>query len=318
MGFLLVPATWIITSLHGNFDVIPAFLTFVAFITLHGRASETSAAVASLLLGLAVMARTFPIVFIFPMVTVVFRRHGWRVALWSASLVVLPTVLSLYPIYLISPDAVSQKLLGYRGVLEGWWGLGAMARLFISDGFAAEVVRWNLNGFLPLMTMLLALVCYGMWQGRISVWNGGLLTALGVFCFAPTISNQNFYFLLPWAFWAAMVGPSRAAQVFLWVLSVDLILVYVVIPLDLSDPIWFQWAYDYSDECVLPRLASPRILVDAMKSFSGHFKRSDFGYNPFIQNVLRIPVWVCLWVWFIGEARKRFQVSGVRRVTRDA
>lgn len=310
LGFLLIPATWVITSLHGNFDVIPAFFTVAAFLICQHYSSETGASVSSLMLGFGIMARTFPAIFAFPLLTEILVRHRWRMCLWSALLVALPTVLSMYPVYLLAPDAVEQKFLGYRGVLEGWWGPGALARLFFSDSIAQSVVRANLKIFFPVMLLVQIPLCYLLGKRRLSVFKAGLLTVLALFCFAPTVSNQNFYLLIPWAFWWAVIEGCKAARIFLWILSINLVLIYIIVPLDLENPIWFQWTYDFQEECLLPRYSSPGWLVNCLRAFAAVFKRADLDYNPFIQNVLRLPVWVVLWVWSLGELPRVLVLRG--------
>lgn len=127
--FLLLPATWIITSLHGNFDSIPAFFIIFAFLLLQYESTEISSLLASASVGLAAMARTFPFIFAFIVVVHVFRRFRWTTAVFAGALCVAPSFLSLYPIYLMNPDEVT-RALGYRGITGGWWGLGGLARLW--------------------------------------------------------------------------------------------------------------------------------------------------------------------------------------------
>lgn len=109
-----------------------------------------------MLLGLGMMARTIPGMFVLPLAVEICHRHGRRWCLMSALLVLMPTVLSLFPL---------------------------------------------------------------LWQRRVTVLTAGLLSVAGLFALAPTISNQNFYFLMPWAFWATVAECTPAARTFLWVVS---------------------------------------------------------------------------------------------------
>jgi hypothetical protein len=110
---------------------------------------------------------------------------------------------------------------------------------------------------------------------------------------------------------------NRPARAFLWVLSINLVLVYILIPLDLEHPIWFQWTYDFASESSVPPMASPAWLVELLKGFASIFKRRALDFSPFMQNTLRFPVWVSLWVWLILEAR-RAVCSTTKHVTEAA
>ena len=301
--FLLLPATWIITSLHGNFDVIPAFLAFAAYCLLHLRQDETSAAVAALLLGLGMMARTIPGMFVLPLAVEIYRRHSKRVSLFSALLFLLPTALSMFPLYLLAPEEMLARVVGYRGNLEGWWGPGLLVKLLISTPIARTVSEWNLLLFYCLYPALAVACSVRLWQGRITVLTAGLMSVVGFFALAPTIANQNFYFLLPWAFWATVADGKPAARTFLWAVSLNLLLVYVVLPTDLDVPVWFQWTYDFPEASRLAPIPSPAWLVDLLR-FMGSLRREGLDFYTFSQSVLRLPVWLGLWFWFSRELRR--------------
>ena len=146
--FLFLPAASIITALHGNFDSIPAFFVMYAFLLLQFEPTETDALLAAAFVGLAAMARTFPILFAAPVVVHVFRRFRWTTGVFAAVLCGAPTFFSLYPVYLLTPDGVT-RALGYRGISGGWWGIGGLARLFVSGGFHQPDRRSQLPHILP-------------------------------------------------------------------------------------------------------------------------------------------------------------------------
>lgn len=302
LAFLWMPATWTITALHGNFDVIPSFLTFAAFLLLTQSKTRIGARAAALLLGLAIMSRTFPILFALPLAVFVWRKFGLRSAVEAGLLIAGPTIASFAVLAVISPQAID-RILNYRGVVGGWWGLGGIARLFISDRFAVEVVEWNLLAFYPLMLGLAGAVSLGLWNGRIKILDAGLLLVLGMFCLAPTISLQNFYFFLPWAFWYAVDRGDRNAKALLWLTSINLFLIYVVVPDNLIDPCWFHQAYAFEAGGIAPRIPSPGWLIDLLHVYADTFKRPALAFGAFNQNVLRMPVWIALWWWFARELR---------------
>lgn len=301
--FLLLPPTWIITSLHGNFDVMPTFFVMLAFLVLEYESSETSVLFAAMLVGLAAMARTFPGVYAFPIITFIVRRYRWRTGLLAVMLCLAPTFFSLYPVYLMTPEAV-MKALSYRGIPGGWWGLAGISRLVISDSFSNFVFQISYPIFYFFLISLVAGLSWGVWSGKIRIFQAGIVLTLGLFCFAPTIGNQNFYFLVPWAYWCAVVLRQKSARFFLWFLSLDLFLIYIVVPLNLDNPVWFQWTYDFPNASHLAPMASPEWLVVIIGWFVSIFKIDDLDYNQFIQLVLRMPVWGVLIWWFAKSLKK--------------
>ncbi len=365
LAFLWMPATWTITALHGNFDVIPSFFTFAAFLLVmqsetrasrlrknsgpsevrgfrdqlrrgneavvnHSELSQrrmgatggvlpqpASARMAALLLGLAIMARTFPILFALPLAVYIWRDFGWRRALEAAALIAAPTIFSFAVLAIVSPEAI-ERILTYRGVVGGWWGLGGIARLFISDGFANDVVQWNLLAFYPLMLGLAGAVSFGLWHRRLKILDAGLLLVLGMFCLAPTISLQNFYFFLPWAFWFAVDRGDRHAKTLLWLASINLFLIYVVLPDSLINPTWFHQAYGYEAGGIVPRMPSPEWLIDLLQAYADTFKRPALAFGAFNQNVLRMPVWIALWWWFAQVLRSQFRTPTPASVSTDS
>jgi hypothetical protein len=197
--------------------------------------------------------------------------------------------------------------LGLCGSL--WRGLATFApgwTAAVGVTYALKLIYYTFEIALALVLVLLALLAglgVGLWQGKIRIMNAGLLLAVGLFTFAPTIGNQNFYFLLPWAFWFAITSRQLAAKVFLLLVSVNFVLAYIVIPLDLVHPVWFQWTYDH-DGGHVARMASPRVLVRFLETFSAIFKLKELGYAPFIHLVMRVPVWgVMIW-WFVSSLRE--------------
>ncbi len=302
-AFLLLPATWVITSLHGNFDVMPTLFVVLAYFLLEYENTETSALLAALLVGLAIMARTFPAAYAFPALALIARRFRWRTGVLAGTLMLAPSFLSLCPVYLMTPRAVVSAL-SYRGTQGGWWGLPGLARLTVSDALSAEVLSISYPVFYALLLLLLGGLSWGLWSGRIGILQAGIVASAGLFCLAPTIGNQNLYFIVPWAFWCAVVERQRAARLLLWFLSVDLFLIYIVVPLDLTHPIWFQWTYDFAAAGHVPPLASPRWLVAALGWLASAFKRNGLDYDPFVQLSLRLPVWGVLAWWFVMSVKK--------------
>ena len=306
--FLLLPATWIITSLHGNFDSIPAFLVIFAFLLLEFETTETSALFASALLGLAVMARTFPAIFVFILLVHIFRRFRWTTGVFAGVLCAAPSFLSLYPLYLMNPDVVVSRL-SYQGISGGWWNIAGLARLLKSEQLSKNAFELNYPIFYLAMLLLILWLSWELWAGRIRIMYAGLVIAVGLFCLAPTISNQNFYFLIPWAFWCAMTWKQTTARIFLWYLCVNLALIYIVLPSNLEDPMWFQPAYDFLKATHQEPIPSPLWLVKTLAWTTSVLKRDGLDYNPFIQLLLRMPLWIILWIWFISILKHKDNVT---------
>jgi hypothetical protein len=297
--FLLLPVTWVITALHGNFDVIPTFFTIAAFLLLAAEPSETSAIVAGGSIGLAVMARTFPVVFAGPLFIYVLRRNGWTTAVVASALTVLPSFLSMAPIYFLDPAAI-QGALAYRGIPGGWWGLAVVARVAVSDQLALVVEAASYPVFYAAILALSVVIAVRLWRGRLGVFRAGALLATGMFCFAPTISSQNFYFLAPWAFWYASVQRQRAARVFLGVASAVLFFGYVVLPENPDQPTWFQTADSYSQQSHVRPPASPTWLVPACTWLTHVLGGDRFPYGLYMHLLGRIVLLGVVWYWFVA------------------
>jgi len=169
-------------------------------------------------------------------------------------------------------------------------GLGGLARLLVSDRLSGKRSHSAIG---PSISAELAgsLAHPELWLGRSDILHAGLTLVVGLFCLAPTISNQNLYFLIPWAFWCVVVEKQSKARLFLWFVCVDMILIYIVFPQNLEHPAWFQWSFDYAEATRISPIPSPSWLVkhcgDRLSA-----EAAGLGYNPFIQLLLRMPVWV--------------------------
>ena len=91
-----------------------------------------------------------------------------------------------------------------------------------------------------------------------------------------------------------------------WLASINLFLIYVVVPDSLINPSWFHQAYGYEAGGIVPRMPSPKWLVDLLEIYADTFKRPALAFGAFNQNVLRMPVWIALWWWFARVLRSQW------------
>jgi hypothetical protein len=97
--------------------------------------------------------------------------------------------------------------------------------------------------------------------------------------------------------------------------SINLFLIYVVVPDGLIDPCWFHQAYGYEAGGIAPRMLSPEWLVDLLEAYADTFKRPPLAFGAFNQNVLWMPVWVALWWWFARVLRSQWPRNAASNIS---
>ena len=73
----------------------------------------------------------------------------------------------------------------------------------------------------------------------------------------------------------------------------------------LATAAWFAWwlsANHFAAGGQVAPVPLPSWIVAGISGFVALFKRPGLEYDPFMQNVLRLPVWIALWVWLVAEA----------------
>jgi hypothetical protein len=119
--FALNPVSVLVTGYHGQFDAVPAAVLLLAWVVLVFRRERWALPLSALLLGLAVVDKTWPVV-LAPVL--LWRVGGMRRRAWYATLAAVPAALSLVLYEALVPGGAWHALetaAGYQGVL-GVWG----------------------------------------------------------------------------------------------------------------------------------------------------------------------------------------------------
>ena len=130
VGLALNPACILLTCQHGNFDVLVGLwvLLFVGSLIQYQRSKdEVDWLLACLFLGLGILTKTVPLV-LCPLLAGGWRRSSWPARAVGLALVLGPVCLGMSIIYVLAPQDITAKVLGYRS-LSGWFGISGLLHL---------------------------------------------------------------------------------------------------------------------------------------------------------------------------------------------
>jgi hypothetical protein len=191
------PLAILLTIQQGNFDVLPAIgiVWFLyCLIQFRRRGNDIDWLCAATWLGLATFAKTFPFALI-PLLIAESRKLRWKVRLLGAALCVGPAILSLAPLYVLSPGLVATRVIFYRGT-PGAMGVSGLLQLLIN--YQADL------RYAPIFTfILLSSLCAITW----TFWRKPLQRDQDVVLLAATILIGVFEF-----------GSAYCPQYWMWVL----------------------------------------------------------------------------------------------------
>ena len=118
----LNPVSIYITAVHGNFDALPVLALLLAVLFARSEGKATSASAWWLAAGVAL--KTWPL---FALPAFLDRRRIVASGRFAA-IVIVPSVLMLFLLWLRTPEAIVEKVIRYRGA-SGWWGTTGVAAL---------------------------------------------------------------------------------------------------------------------------------------------------------------------------------------------
>jgi hypothetical protein len=121
----LSPIAILVSAYHGQFDAETVFLLALAwFLWRFSESSATRLTLSALVLGLAVLNKTWPLIFL-PIVLYRLESHRQR---FAYALVTLAVPVAFMLFYVVGfdqdPDPMLHRALTHAGV-PGWWGAGA-------------------------------------------------------------------------------------------------------------------------------------------------------------------------------------------------
>ena len=175
--YAINPVTILITTLHGQFDVIPVFFIFLAVYFIE----QKGELLAILSFSLAVLTKTWPILFLIPIVR---RIKNKKLTLLS---IFFPTLSVFIYIWLFKSTLanISKTLIYYQG-LWGIWGI------------------WSLLGkqriLLQKLSTLIFLICfftYSHFNKEKSLIKNILSLLIFFFIFTTNFSIQYFTWIIP-------------------------------------------------------------------------------------------------------------------------
>ena len=208
-GISLNPAAIISITLAGHFDVLvglAALLTLIGVCRFSRSGEVLDWLLASAALGAGILAKTVPFV-LSPLLLFGVRRIDWRGRLLGLLLVLGPAALGLSVIYVLSPEDVGSKVIGYLSV-AGWFGVTGIMHLLGWDWFSRRIYPGMF--FLALLALMMA-GARSLQQRReirpreLTLWAAApLLLSISL---GPGYGAQYHYWVLPLA--AAMFASAE-------------------------------------------------------------------------------------------------------------
>ncbi|HTV62348.1 MAG TPA: hypothetical protein VMH30_07245 [Verrucomicrobiae bacterium] len=213
IGIALNPIAILLICQHCNFDVIMAlWLLFAATSLLRYNASNDQMdwLCACLFLGLGVLTKTVPLVFI-PLLAGGFRRATTAGRLLGAALVLGPVTLGISIIFVLAPADVLHNVLGYRAE-NFYFGFPGLLHWLGAEMSVALVS----TAFYMLGIGTMALTWRHLWEKH-SLGNRETILYIALILMAipalgPGFGGQYFYWFIPFLVvsYACFAGPWRA------------------------------------------------------------------------------------------------------------
>lgn len=219
--YLLNPVTLFVTYIHGQFDVIPLFFLVAGIYALQ----KNQNAISVLHLSMAVFTKTWPVLFLFPLIRRLRPLHVW---------LLLPAIpvagVILYALLFQSNvlDIVT-TVKNYRG-LYGFWGLGQAISL-ITGLEHANSVRFIRFIFFAVWAW------FSIYIHRDSILEEMTLLFLFFYAFSFGFASQYFCWIMPFLvitrprFWKEyMIGiPCYLLVVYMsWIMPVPQVVMSVL------------------------------------------------------------------------------------------
>lgn len=191
--YALNPISIIITSIHGNFVSIPTSFLIVSIYLLYYYKNKHSIKYSAIALGIAVMSKIWPILFL-PILLQKIKTLKNRLTYILLS--ILPTLVTLLPMYFIDKDIVINKFLKYESI-PNWWGFTGLDKIWNSEHLGLFSYFYAKNGAVILGIILLLL--YLTKTFKMNLFKGCALISLSFLFFAAGFGPQYLVWILPFA-----------------------------------------------------------------------------------------------------------------------
>lgn len=264
LWYALNPVAIFTCAFHGQFDCLPALFSLLAVMALERARTTSSALQSSFWLNLGIMSRTWPVVLL-PILLGHVRPLSRKLLYVAVALV--PTVVSLYILYVQAPAAIMDNVIRYQGNNSNW-GFDAVS-LFLPQHIGVTMRR--------LMLYVLYAAWIGLyivaWRKRMPLTPTAILGVLTYYVFSPSVGPQHLEWIVPFAVFADF----RRMRLYTLVAGTAIAVMYVFSP----------YNGEYFD--FLRRTRDMR------------FYQTNVGHHHLVMGMLNmLPVWLfCLW-WYIS------------------
>lgn len=205
-GLVLNPVAILLTTVHGNFDLIVGSMValFIWAITRWQRCGQPEDwLLACFFLGVAILAKTAPVILV-PILLIGRRRLTWRLGVVGGVLTAGPVALGMSIILSLGPTEVLAHVVRYRSV-PGFFGISGLVDLLNSParlaGLGSTALTAYTTAFLVLLTFIAVLLV--LWiernphipEGHVVLATGALLALVPVL--GPGYAPQYAWWWLP-------------------------------------------------------------------------------------------------------------------------
>jgi len=198
IGYCLNPLLILLTVQHGNFDAI-SMIWVLLFLYFLIRFRNSSDAVDWLLsagcLGIAVFVKQFPLV-LWPLLVPGGRRLDWRCRLAGPLMVIGPAMLSLAPLFVLSPQAIWQNVVEYRSLGNTFGVVGLLTLV-------------GLGNFIPIYSHIFTIAVLAVtiftaialwrrdWRNDADPVLFSAMMLLALFTLGPGYGSQYWFWVVP-------------------------------------------------------------------------------------------------------------------------
>ena len=273
LWYALNPVAIFTCAFHGQFDCLPAFFSLLAVMALE-RARTTAAALQSAFwLNLGIMSRTWPVVLL-PILLGHVRPLSRKLLFIALALV--PTVVSLYILYLQAPAAIMDNVIRYQGSNSNW-GFDAVS-VFLPHHVGVTMRRLMLCVLYAAWIVLYIVA----WRKRLPLTPTAILGVLTYYVFSPGIGGQHLEWMVPFAVFADF----RRMRLYTLIAGTAIAVVYIFSP------------YNGEHFGFLKRTRTAL------------FWQTNVGHHHQVMGMLNMfPVWLfCLW-WYASLWRETLRAS---------
>jgi len=175
------PVSVLITNFHGQFDVVPLFFLLLGYYLFNKRRQTASL----LALSFGIMVKTWPVLFIFPILKRVEKKS------WIILLAFFPVLsIGLYVVlFHSSPQDILSTVIDYRALFWSF-GLGKLFYLFVS------INRPTINQFVSWV-FLGAFLFFSLKNNRKNILVECLRNLLFFYVFTISFAVQYFVWVIP-------------------------------------------------------------------------------------------------------------------------